>query len=208
MYPGCRQARGIQTVAVTAGYMRTEARRDFYAKVDTVNVGLKAFTEEFYYKLSGAHLASILETLKYLKHETQTWFEITTLLIPGYNDSDAELGRMCEGIDARCAADPRRCITARAPHRHEHRPALRAHRQRAQPRGDTTFCHACHAPLIVRDWYGILEYRLTPEGRCPECNTSLAGRFEAQAGHFGRQRLSRGLASRLRKPLIYADASG
>ena len=98
MYPGCWQARGIQTVAVTAGYMRAEARRDFYAKVDAANVGLKAFTEEFYYKLTGAHLAPVLETLKYLKHETQTWFEITTLLIPGYNDSDAELGRMCEWI--------------------------------------------------------------------------------------------------------------
>ncbi|MFP5344528.1 MAG: AmmeMemoRadiSam system radical SAM enzyme, partial [Gammaproteobacteria bacterium] len=91
-------ARGIQAVAVTAGYMHDAARRDFYAKMDAANVDLKAFTDEFYYKVTGTRLQPVLETLKYLKHETQTWFEITTLLIPGYNDSDAELGKMCEWI--------------------------------------------------------------------------------------------------------------
>ena len=79
--------RGIKTVAVTAGYMHDQPRRDFYAKMDAANVDLKAFTDEFYVKLTGAHLQPVLDTLKYLKHETEVWFEITTLLIPGHNDS-------------------------------------------------------------------------------------------------------------------------
>src|SRR4029077_16480060 len=84
-------ALGVKTVAVTAGYIHPQARREFYAKMDAANVDLKAFTDEFYFKLCGAHLNPVLETLAYLKHETNVWFEITTLLIPGKNDSDAEL---------------------------------------------------------------------------------------------------------------------
>ena len=82
-------AHGIQTVAVTAGYIHAEPRREFYAKIDAANVDLKAFTDDFYFKLTGAHLAPVLDTLRYIKHETSTWLEITTLLIPGKNDSDA-----------------------------------------------------------------------------------------------------------------------
>ena len=84
-------ARGIQTVAVTAGYMHDQPRREFYAKMDAANVDLKAFTEEFYFKLTGSHLQPVLDTLVYLKHETDVWFEITTLLIPTKNDSDEEI---------------------------------------------------------------------------------------------------------------------
>ena len=87
--------RGLQTVAVTAGYMHDHARRDFYAKMDAANVDLKAFTEEFYFKLTGSHLQPVLDTLVYLKHETDVWFEITTLLIPTKNDSDDEIIAMC-----------------------------------------------------------------------------------------------------------------
>src|SRR5512133_1614377 len=91
-------ARGIQTVAVTAGYMHDQPRRDFYAKMDAANVDLKAFTDDFYFKLTGSHLQPVLDTLIYLKQETQVWFEITTLLIPGHNDSDAEISAMCDWI--------------------------------------------------------------------------------------------------------------
>jgi len=202
-------ARGIQAVAVTAGYMHAEARRDFYAKMDAANVDLKAFTDEFYYKITGAHLQPVLETLKYLKHETQTWFEITTLLIPGYNDSDAELGKMCEWIMENLGPDvplhfsafhpdykmldvpPTPAATLKRARRVALNTGLRyVYTGNVHDReGDTTFCYACHAPLIVRDWYEILEYRLTPQGRCPACDTQLAGRFEAAAGHFGRQRV-------------------
>ena len=128
---------GVQTVAVTAGYMHAEPRREFYAKMDAANVDLKAFTDEFYVKLTGAHLAPVLDTLKYLKHETGVWFEITTLLIPGKNDSDAEIEAMCAWIaqrtgagraaaflrlpsrleDDRYPGDPRSHACARAPDR-------------------------------------------------------------------------------------------
>ena len=84
-------ARGVNTVAVTAGYIHDQPRREFYAKMDAANVDLKAFTEEFYFKLTGSHLQPVLDTLLYLKHETDVWFEITTLLIPTKNDSDEEL---------------------------------------------------------------------------------------------------------------------
>ncbi|MEK7758628.1 MAG: AmmeMemoRadiSam system radical SAM enzyme, partial [Pseudomonadota bacterium] len=91
-------ARGIQTVAVTAGYIHAEARREFYAKLDAANVDLKAFTDEFYFRLTGAHLAPVLDTLRYIKHEADTWLEITTLLIPGKNDSNEELEAMTRWI--------------------------------------------------------------------------------------------------------------
>ncbi len=150
----CRE-QGVQAVAVTAGYIHAEPRREFYAKMDAANVDLKAFTDEFYVKLCGAHLAPVLDTLAYLKHETNVWFEITTLLIPGKNDSDEELTAECRWImkrarsrragafhgvppgsqDDRHLRDARRDAHARPPHRDRGRPALRLHRQRARQSG-------------------------------------------------------------------------
>src|SRR5207344_306232 len=97
--------RGIQTVAVTAGYMHDLPRRDFYAKMDAANVDLKAFTEEFYFKTTGSHLQPVLDSLVYLKHETSVWFEITTLLIPTKNDSDHEITAMCQWIRTELGID-------------------------------------------------------------------------------------------------------
>jgi len=108
----CR-ARGVKTVAVTAGYMHAQARREFYAKMDAANVDLKAFTDEFYVKLCGAHLQSVLDTLVYLKRETNVWFEITTLLIPGKNDSAEEITAMCAWI-MRSSGPMCRCISRRS----------------------------------------------------------------------------------------------
>ncbi len=130
-------ARGIKTVAVTAGYMHDQARRDFYGKMDAANVDLKAFTEDFYFKLTGSQLQPVLDTLVYLRHGLHYVYTGTV-------------------------------------HHTE---------------GDTTFCPNCHAALIVRDWYHIHEYRLTADGRCPDCNSPIAGRFDVQHGHFGRQRI-------------------
>ena len=109
----CR-ARGIKTVAVTAGYIPADARREFYAKMDAANVDLKAFTEDFYFKLCGAHLQPVLDTLVYLAHETDVWLEITTLLIPGQNDSDEELDAMCAVDRARTRAPTCRCTSRRS----------------------------------------------------------------------------------------------
>lgn len=91
-------ARGIRTIAVTAGYIHAEPRRDFFARMDAANVDLKAFTEEFYVKQTGSHLQSVLDTLRYIKHETDVWLEITTLLIPGLNDSSEEITAMSHWI--------------------------------------------------------------------------------------------------------------
>lgn len=201
--------RGIKTVAVTAGYMHDQARRDFYAKIDAANVDLKAFSEDFYFKLTGSHLQPVLDTLRYLKHETNVWFEITTLLIPGQNDSDEEITAMCQWIKKELGVDVPIHFSAFHPdYKMSDIPAtptatlVRArnialsaglqyvytgnvHHQE----GDTTFCPSCHTPLIVRDWYQINEYSLTQSGHCPNCGSAIAGRFDAQAGSFGRKRI-------------------
>jgi len=93
----CR-ARGVRSVLVTAGYVGDEARRELYAHVDAANVDLKAFTDDFYRRVSAARLQPVLDTLVHLRHETDVWFEITTLLIPGHNDSDGEIGGECAWI--------------------------------------------------------------------------------------------------------------
>ena len=202
-------ARGIQTVAVTAGYMHHQARRDFYAKMDAANVDLKAFSEDFYFKLTSAHLQPVLETLIYLHRETKVWFEITTLLIPGHNDSDEEITAMSRWIMKELGADVPLHFSAFHPdHKMPDVPAtppatlVRA-RQIAMreglkyvytgnvhhQEGDTTFCPACHTPLIVRDWFQINQYQLTPLGHCPSCDSVIAGCFEEKAEHFGRKRI-------------------
>jgi len=202
-------ALGVQTVAVTAGYMHAQARRDFYAKMDAANVDLKAFTDDFYFKLTSAHLQPVLDTLVYLKRETGVWFEITTLLIPGRNDSDAELSAMCRWLMTELGPDvplhfsafhpdfkmPEVPATPPATLVRARNIALRAGLHYVYTgnvhniEGDTTHCPQCHASLIVRDWYQIKQYRLTPEGHCPDCGAALAGRFAAEAGNFGRKRI-------------------
>ncbi|MEP7209176.1 MAG: AmmeMemoRadiSam system radical SAM enzyme, partial [Casimicrobiaceae bacterium] len=200
---------GVKTVAVTAGYVGAEARRDFYAKMDAANVDLKGFTDAFYVKLCGAHLQPVLDTLVYLRHETDVWFEITTLLIPGRNDSDEELAAMSQWIARELgpdvplhftafhpdykltdiAATPKATLTrARAL-------ALRAGLHYVYTgnvhdiEGGTTFCPACAHAVIVRDWHAILDYRMTPEGRCGHCGTAIAGVFGAAPGRWGRRRV-------------------
>ncbi len=192
-------AAGVQTVAVTAGYMHDAPRREFYAKMDAANVDLKAFTDEFYVKLTGAHLAPILETLQYLKHETGVWFEITTLLIPGRNDSDTELEAMCAWIASELGPEvplhfsafhPDWKMTDIAPTPPATLTRARAIAQRHglyyvytgnvhDTEGGTTFCPHCGDALIVRDWYNILNYRVSDDGRCRECGGAVAGRFQA-----------------------------
>jgi pyruvate formate lyase activating enzyme len=201
--------RSIQTVAVTAGYMHDQARRDFYAKMDAANVDLKAFTEEFYFKLTGSHLQPVLDTLVYLRHETDVWLEITTLLIPTKNDSDEEIIAMCRWIAANLGTEIPLHFTAFHPDwKLDDLPATpgstltraRAHAQREglqyvytgnvhDTEGGTTFCPACGEGLIVRDWHQILKYHLTADGRCLSCAKPINGRFEPFAGQFGRRRI-------------------
>ncbi len=199
----------VKTVAVTAGYIGPDARRDFFAKMDAANVDLKAFTDEFYFTLCGARLQPVLDTLVYLKQETDVWLEITTLLIPGKNDSDDEIAAAAEWLVRELGPDVPLHFSAFHPDfKMTDIPATpsatltRARRiaQRAGLRyvftgnvhdreGGTTYCPGCQRPVIVRDWYEILDYRLTDDGRCTACAAQVAGRFQHFAGQFGRRRI-------------------
>ncbi len=202
-------AASVQTVAVTAGYIHAQPRAEFYAKMDATNVDLKAFTDEFYFRQTGAHLQPVLETLQYLCNETNVWVELTTLLIPGYNDSAHEIGRMCEWIAKELGQDVPLHFTAFHPdYKMTDIPPtpvakLAEARQIGHAaglhhvytgnvhdlEGGTTHCAQCKQALIVRDWYAIRDYRLTDEGRCPHCGAALAGRFGRFGGQFGRRRM-------------------
>ena len=202
-------ARGVKTVAVTAGYMHDLPRRDFYAKIDAANVDLKAFTDDFYVKLCGARLQPVLDTLVYLARETEVWLEITTLLIPGRNDSPEEIAAMSAWIAKELGADVPLHLTAFHPdHKMTDLPptppaTLTRSRQIAldaglhyvytgnvhDAAGGTTNCPRCQTPLIVRDWHRIERYDLTPESKCPHCAATVAGHFEVYEGQFGRRRI-------------------
>lgn len=200
---------GIQAVAVTAGYIGIEARRDFYAKIDAANVDLKGFTDEFYVKICGAHLQPVLDTLVYLRHETDVWTEITTLLIPGKNDSDAEIEAECQWIARELGPDVPLHFTAFHP---DYKmtdvvgtPAKTLSRARHIARaeglryvytgnvhdidGGTTFCPGCAHGAVVRDWYEILSYAISPDGRCLRCGTPVPGRFAPMESHWGGKRV-------------------
>jgi pyruvate formate lyase activating enzyme len=202
-------AQGVKVVAVTAGYVCPEPRAEFYRHMDAANVDLKAFSERFYSQLCGGHLQPVLDTLVYLKKETKVWFEITTLLIPGENDSARELEELTQWVAAQLGPDVPLHFSAFHPdYKLFNRPptppaTLVAARRIAQrnglhyvytgnvhdPEGGTTFCHHCRKPLIERDWYEILEWNLDAQGRCTGCGTPCAGVFEAQPGDWGARRL-------------------
>jgi len=202
---------GIRTVAVTAGYMSAEPRAEFYQWMDAANVDLKAFTETFYRKLTQTHLDPVLDTLKYLKHETDVWFEITNLMIPGENDSPDETKAMCDWIVEHLGPDVPIHFTAfhpdfkmldkqRTPHE-----TLVVARQIAIDAGiryaytgnvndvdnQSTYCHGCGKRVIERDWYELGEYRLKGN-RCAHCGTAIPGVFDdagTSPGDWGRKRM-------------------
>jgi len=208
-------AAGVQTVAVTAGYIHADPRREFYAKMDAANVDLKGFTDEFYVKLTGSRLEPVLDTLKYLKHETAVWFEITTLLIPGKNDSDAELEAECAWIAQELGPDVPLHFSAFHPDWKmtdiPATPATTLTRARRialrhglhyvytgnvhDTEGGTTSCPHCGNALIVRDWYNILNYCVTENGRCRECGGAIAGRYQRFDKAFGPRRVPVRLAA-------------
>jgi pyruvate formate lyase activating enzyme len=199
---------GIKNVAVTAGYITPEARPEFFARMDAANVDLKAFTEDFYYRLTGGHLEPVLDTLKYLRRETSVWLELTTLLIPGENDSDEEIDRMTRWVVSELGPDVPMHFTAFHPDwkmlDHPPTPAgtLRRAREIAirngvyyaytgnvvDTEGGSTYCPACRVRVIERDWYRLGEWNLTADGRCAACGTAIAGVFEASPGTWGAQR--------------------
>ncbi|MCG6887343.1 MAG: AmmeMemoRadiSam system radical SAM enzyme [Proteobacteria bacterium] len=201
--------RGIKSVAVTAGYVDPEPRVEFYQYMDAANVDLKAFTEKFYYKLTGGHLEPVLDTLKYIKHETDTWLEITTLLIPGYNDAEQELEEMTQWVVAELGPDVPIHFTAFHPDwkMQDVPPTPTATLTQARSialkngihyaytgnvhdeEGESTYCHHCGEKLIGRDWYVLSDWNLDAHGNCAKCGTPCAGVFEARPGTWGARRL-------------------
>jgi len=191
--------RGVANVLVTAGYVTDEARPELYADADAANVDLKAFTEEFYRKTTASHLEPVLETLKWIRHKSSTWLEVTTLLIPGQNDSDDELRRLAAWFAANLGPDVPLHFTAFHPDFKmtdiPPTPPETLRRARAIARaaglryvyvgnvhdedGQTTMCARCDRPLIGRDWYAITHVALK-DGACAHCGHPLPGRFGAE----------------------------
>jgi pyruvate formate lyase activating enzyme len=204
----CREL-GIRSVAVTAGYICDEPRRDFFAHLDAANVDLKAFSDDFYRTTCGGRLQPVLDTLLYLRNETDVWFEVTTLLIPGKNDSDDELQAASRWMAERLGPDVPWHFTAFHPdYRMRDLPATSfASLDRAREiavghglryvytgnvhdeRGGSTRCHGCGETLIGRDWYVLTAWNLDDEGRCRCCGVRCAGVFEGPPGDWGARRL-------------------
>jgi len=200
---------GIKTVAVTAGYINEEPRKEFFSHMDAANVDLKGFSDDFYRTLCAGQLQPVLDTLLYLHHETNVWLEITTLLIPGHNDSDEELTAQCAWIAKELGPDVPLHFTAFHPDWKmldvpETPPAtLTRAREIAlkaglnyvytgnvhDTTGGTTFCPSCHEEVIERDWYDILHYRISPEGECLRCGGKIAGHFGEFREPFGPRRI-------------------
>ena len=205
----CHQ-NGLLTVAVTAGYIHPAPRREFFAKMDAANIDLKSFRDDFYVKLCGAHLQPVLDTLAYVHHETGCWLEVTTLLIPGHNDSDQEIGALARWLAQELGPDVPLHLSAFHPDwkMTDLPPTPSATLSRARrialdaglhyvytgnihdTEGGTTYCPSCHHAAIVRDWYDIRHYDLIAPGCCPRCGNPLAGHFGTLGTPFGRQRLA------------------
>jgi pyruvate formate lyase activating enzyme len=199
---------GVKSVAVTAGYMNAEPRVEFYNAMDAANVDLKGFSEAFYQKLCAGHLQPVLDTLLYLRQESSVWFEITTLLIPGENDSIDEIEAMTQWVVENLGPDVPLHFTA-------FHPDYKMMDKRATPpstltraraialkngvrysytgnvhdeRGGSTYCHRCGALLIGRNWYLMTGWNLTDDGRCLSCGTACSGVFDGPPGTWGARR--------------------
>jgi pyruvate formate lyase activating enzyme len=204
----CREV-GVKSVAVTAGYISAAPRVEFYKHMDAANVDLKGFTERFYKKICGAELGAVLETLEYLQRDTKVWFEITTLLIPDENDSDAELDQMTRWIMDKLGPDVPLHFTAFHPDwkmlDKQRTPQTTLARARNiaranglryvytgnvhDPSGSSTDCAGCGKRIIERDWYELGEWQLDAHGKCLHCGTQLPGVFNGAAGSWGARRM-------------------
>ena len=206
----CRE-QGVKNVAVTAAYITEQAREEFFRFMDAANVDLKAFTDRFYWKLCGGHLEPVLDTLLYLKNETDVWYELTTLLIPGENDSEAEVEAMTQWIMEQLGPDVPLHFTAFHPDwkmmdtpstpkdtlTRSREIALKAGLRYVYTgnvhdfKGSSTYCHDCDEILIGRDWYELSTWNLVRTGAgaaCKKCGAEIAGVFEDQPGTWGSRR--------------------
>ena len=204
----CKE-RGLRTVAVTAGYINPKPRADFFSFIDAANIDLKAMDDDFYRRIAGGRLEPVLDTLRYLRSETDVWFEVTNLVIPGHNDTDDDIRKLSDWVVGELGPDVPLHFSAFHPSYRmlDVPPTSRASLRRARSiakaagirhvytgnvhdrEGDTTYCADCGTSLIRRDWYEILEWNLK-EGACPACGARCAGVFESGPGTWGARRLS------------------
>ncbi len=218
----CRE-RGIKAIAVTAGYICDEPRVEFYRHMDAANVDLKAFTEDFYKHITVGHLEPVLDTLVYLRHETDVWFEITNLVIPGHNDDVVEFHQMAEWIAEHLGLDIPLHFTAFHPDfkmmdvPHTPPDTLTRAREIAlshglhyvytgnvhDTEGSSTYCPGCGELVIERDWYLLGEYRVTDDGHCGRCSAEIAGRFTGPPGQWGPRRQSVWLSEADPEPVAF-----
>lgn len=200
---------GIKAVAVSAGYMCAEPRAEFYRHMDAANIDLKAFTERFYRKVTGAALGPVLDTLQYLKHETGVWIEVTTLLIPGHNDAPSEIDALSRWMYEKLGPDVPLHFTAFHPDFKLRDAPPTPPETLTQARhiamanglryvytgnvhdsgGGSTYCPGCGQCLIGRDWYALSTWNLDADGGCRFCGTRLPGIFEPAPGDWGRKRI-------------------
>ena len=198
-------ARGIKTVAVSNGYMSPKARADFYAHIDAANIDLKAFSESFYEHTCLARLAPVLDTLKWIAEETKVWLEVTTLLIPGYNDSEQEIDRLSAWFVENLGPETPLHFTAFHPDFRmldvPRTPLATLRRARNQakavgikhvytgnvhdPEGQSSYCAGCGQQVVGRENYEITAWRLGSEGRCSSCGEPLRGHFSAEPARWG-----------------------
>jgi pyruvate formate lyase activating enzyme len=206
-------ARGLKTVAVTAGYMHPAPAREFFAKMDAANIDLKSFNDDFYRKLCGGRLQPVLDTIALVRHETNCWIELTTLIIPGQNDTDAEIAALARWCADELGPNVPLHFSAYHPDYKLDAPATPpASLQRARRiamdmglryvytgnvhdrAGEATHCPECARPVVRRDWYDILAYELDDIGRCRHCHTPIPGRY----GHFDQPFGARRIPVRIR----------
>jgi pyruvate formate lyase activating enzyme len=203
----CRE-RGVHTVAVTAGYMHPAPAREFYAVMDAANIDLKAFSDDFYFKLCGARLQPVLDLIAMVHHDTDCWVELTTLLIPGHNDSDAEITQLAQWCRRELGPDVPLHFTAYHPDYRLDAPAtplstLRRARRIAREAGlnyvytgnlpdadgGMTVCPGCGQVVLRRAGYRILDNALDANGNCPACHQLIAGHFDQDVAPFGPRRI-------------------
>ncbi len=201
--------KGIKNVAVTSGYVCEKPRKEFYYFMDAANIDLKAFSDEFYFQMTGSHLQPVLDTLLYLKNETNVWIELTTLLIPGKNDSDEELDNMTRWVVNHLGNDIPMHFTAFHPAYKVNDIAATSVQTLKRAReialsngvyyaytgnihdkaGESTYCHHCNHLLIGRDWYELSDWNLNTKGYCNYCNTLCSGIFDETPGQWGSKRI-------------------
>jgi pyruvate formate lyase activating enzyme len=204
----CRE-HGLKSVAVTAGYVCEEPRKEFYRYMDAANVDLKGFSERFYKQVCAGSLQPVLDTLLYLKHQTTVWLEITTLLIPGENDSEQEIEEMTQWVVEHLGTDVPLHFTAFHPDwkmvdKPPTPPATLSMARRIaiknglryaytgnvhDKQGGSTYCYQCGEQLIGRDWYELTKWNLTDAGRCGVCGTACAGIYSGPPGRWGARRV-------------------